>query len=56
MLGDPDPGTRIAAADALGKMGDPRAINPLFVASMDALPGVKRAAWDALARIMHPDY
>jgi len=54
LLGDVRPDTRIAAAHALGKLRDPRAVEPLFVASMDALPGVKTAARDALARIMHP--
>jgi len=54
LLGDAQPDTRIAAAHALGKLGDTRAVESLFVASMDALPGVKTAARDALARIMHP--
>ncbi|MFA5295158.1 MAG: HEAT repeat domain-containing protein [Methanoregulaceae archaeon] len=54
LLGDARPDTRIAAAHALGNLGDPRAVEPLFVASMDALPGVKTAARDALARIMRP--
>jgi len=53
-LSDERPDARIAAADALGMMGDPRAVEPLFVASMDPLPGVKMAARDALARILHP--
>jgi hypothetical protein len=43
---------RIAAARALGTMGDPRAIEPLFRTCMDENINVKAAARDALASIV----
>ena len=46
-----EPSTRIAAADALGTLGDQRAIEPLFRACMDENATVKQAAREALARI-----
>jgi hypothetical protein len=42
---------RIAAADLLGKLGDSRAIVPLFKACMDEDGRVKQAAREALSRI-----
>jgi hypothetical protein len=46
-----EPSTRIAAADALGTLGDQSAIEPLFRACMDENAIVKQAAREALARI-----
>lgn len=43
---------RIAAAEALGTLGDPRAIEPLFRTCMDEHLKVKIAARDALASII----
>lgn len=43
---------RIAAAEALGTLGDPRAIEPLFRTCMDENVSVKAAARDALALIV----
>jgi hypothetical protein len=42
---------RIAAAELLGRLGDSRAIEPLFRACMDEDGGVKEAARMALSRI-----
>jgi len=47
-----EPDIRITAARALGKQGDPNAIEPLFKACMDENCGVKSAARDALALIV----
>jgi HEAT repeat protein len=43
---------RVAAAGALGTLGDPRAIEPLFRTCMDENIKVKTAARDALASIV----
>jgi len=42
---------RIAAAEFLGRLGDSRAIEPLFKACMDEDVRVKQAAREALSRI-----
>jgi HEAT repeat protein len=42
---------RIAAADVLGRIGDSRAIEPLFRACMDDDTRVKQAAYEALSRL-----
>jgi len=42
---------RIAAAKALGKLGDPRAVDPLGMALADESKGVHAAAANALAKI-----
>jgi HEAT repeat protein len=52
LLGHEKTEVRIAAAAALGNLGDPRAIEPLFRTCMDENPGVKSAARDALASII----
>lgn len=51
LLFAPDYLTRTAAAEALGILGDQRAIEPLFRASMDEQATVREAAREALARI-----
>ena len=52
LLSHEAPDIRITAARALGKQGDPNAIEPLFKACMDENCGVKSAARDALALIV----
>ncbi|MCE5298911.1 MAG: HEAT repeat domain-containing protein [Methanoregulaceae archaeon] len=52
MLGHEKSEVRIAAAGALGTLGDPRAIEPLFRTCMDENISVKAAARDALASIV----
>jgi HEAT repeat protein len=52
LLGHEKVDVRIAAAGALGSMGDPRAIEPLFRTCMDENTRVKAAARDALASII----
>jgi HEAT repeat protein len=52
MLGHENCEVRIAAAEALGTIGDPRAIEPLFRTCMDDQIEVKVAARDALASII----
>jgi HEAT repeat protein len=52
MLGHDKSEARIAAAGALGTLGDPRAIEPLFRTCMDENISVKAAARDALASIV----
>jgi twitching motility protein PilT len=49
LLRDPDWWIRISAADTLGRMKDPRAVEPLVATLADA--EVKRAAIEALGRI-----
>jgi HEAT repeat protein len=44
-----DPAVKIAAADALGPLGDPMAVEPLAVLITDEDPGVRRAAIRALS-------
>ncbi len=44
-----DPAIKIAAADALGPLGDPMAVEPLTVLVTDEDPGVRRAAVRALS-------
>lgn len=44
-----DPEVKIAAADALGPLGDPMAVEPLAVLINDEDPGVRRAAVRALS-------
>jgi HEAT repeat protein len=51
LLTSGDRETRITAIVALGKLGDRRAIEPLFRACMDEDDLVKQAARDALAAI-----
>jgi hypothetical protein len=52
LLGHEQSDIRIAAAGALGTLGDPKAIEPLFKACMDENSAVKSAARDALAQIV----
>jgi HEAT repeat protein len=52
LLGHDKSEARIAAARALGNLGDPRAIEPLFRTCMDEDISVKAAARDALASIV----
>jgi HEAT repeat protein len=52
MLGHEKGEVRIAAAGALGTIGDPRAIEPLIRTCMDENISVKAAARDALASIV----
>ena len=52
MLGHEKSEVRIAAAGALGTLGDLRAIEPLFRTCMDDNISVKAAARDALASIV----
>jgi HEAT repeat protein len=52
LLGHEKSDIRITAARALGNLGDPDAIEPLFKACMDENIAVKSAARDALALIV----
>jgi HEAT repeat protein len=52
MLGHEKSEVRLTAAGALGALGDPRAIEPLFRTCMDENIRVKAAARDALASII----
>jgi bilin biosynthesis protein len=49
-LGDSDRDVRRAAAEALGKLGDPQAVSPLIQALGDRSENVRRAAAEALGR------
>jgi HEAT repeat protein len=51
LLNSGDRETRIMAITALGRLGDKRAIEPLFRACMDEDDFVKQAAREALAAI-----
>jgi HEAT repeat protein len=53
-LNSADSEVRIAAAEALGRLGDSRAIEPLFRACMDEDRRVKQAAREALSRLSAP--
>src|SRR5450759_2332909 len=46
-----DPAVRRAAAEALGQIGDARAVEPLIAALKDESWGVRRAAAEALGQI-----
>jgi HEAT repeat protein len=50
-LDSADSDVRIAAAVALGRLGDRRAVEPLFRACMDEDMRVKQAALEALSRL-----
>ena len=52
-LDSADPEVKIAAAGALGGLGDSRAIEPLFKACMDEDCRVKKAAHEALSKLGH---
>jgi HEAT repeat protein len=52
LLGHEQSEVRISAAAALGNLGDPRAIEPLFRTCMDENSSVKIAAREALASII----
>ena len=54
VLGDPNLEVREAAAITLGKIKDPRAIEPLKTVAQDEEPRVREAAWKALAQIGWP--
>ena len=49
-----DPGSRRAAAEALGRLGDARAVEPLIQALGDKRAEVRRAAGQALASLGQP--
>jgi HEAT repeat protein len=51
LLNDPDGPARKAAAEALGKIGDPRAVEPLIASLRDADESVRSAAASALGDI-----
>jgi HEAT repeat protein/beta-lactamase regulating signal transducer with metallopeptidase domain len=53
-LSDPDANVRIAAANSLGQLGDPRAIPGLITASRDANVQVRSAAFQALTDFQDP--
>jgi hypothetical protein len=53
-LGDSDWDVRRAAAEALGKLGDPQAVPALIQALGDSDVGVRRAAAEALGKIGDP--
>jgi HEAT repeat protein len=58
-LKDEDPGVRGSAAEALGEIGDPRAVGPLINALKDKSLGVRAwgvrvAATEALGKIGDP--
>lgn len=53
-LSDPDANVRIAAANSLGQLEDPRAIPGLVAATRDANPKVRSAAFEALTRFEDP--
>lgn len=53
-LADPDPGVRMAAAQSLGQLEDPRAIAPLIAATRDANVQVRSAAYGALSDFDDP--
>jgi HEAT repeat protein len=50
-LKDADDQVRIGAAEVLGKLGDPRALQPLGALGGDLFSGVRDAAEDAAGRI-----
>jgi hypothetical protein len=50
-LGSADRDVRIAAVDTLGRLGDRRAVEPLFRACMDEDERVKEAALEALSNL-----
>jgi HEAT repeat protein len=51
-LKDTDERVRIGAAEVLGKLGDPRAIEPLGGLAQDPLSDVRDAAENAAGRLM----
>jgi HEAT repeat protein len=50
-LSSEDSEIRVAAADVLGRLGDRRAVEPLFKACLDEEIRVKQAALEALSRL-----
>lgn len=54
MLSDKDDGVRSGAADALGKIGDARAVQPLITAMQKDKAAVRRVAIGAIALIADP--
>jgi HEAT repeat protein/beta-lactamase regulating signal transducer with metallopeptidase domain len=53
-LSDPDANVRMAAANSLGQLEDPRAIPALIAASRDSNAQVRSAAFDALTNFEDP--
>ena len=51
LLADADPAVRVQAAEALGQVGDERAVPVLAKARRDEVPAVRRAVQEALAHI-----
>jgi HEAT repeat protein len=49
---DTDDRVRIGAAEVLGKLGDPRAIEPLGALEQDPFSDVRDAAENAVVRLM----
>jgi len=50
-LEDSDPSVRVGAADALGEMGDARAVEPLLAATKDGYIQVRRVALQSLVKV-----
>ncbi len=53
-LGDADASVRVAAAQSLGQLEDPRAVAPLIAATRDANVKVRSAAYGALSNFEDP--
>ena len=55
-LKDEDGSVRWEAAEALGKIKDPRAVEPLIAALKDEVSGVRESAAEALRKITGKDF